>query len=81
MYVQYVHHYILLCMSTVHLLGEDKSKLVIYSTTLLGILTCGTSVLLWWLYKTCFSSKDKYDVKGTYVDVANTYIYVRMCLL
>ena len=48
---------------------EDKSKsnIMVYSTILLGILTCGTAVLLWWLYKEYFSSKDKYDVEGTYV--------------
>ena len=54
-------------ISTVYLLDGDKSKVFIYSTTLLGILTCGTSLLLWWLYKECFSSKDKYDVEGTYM--------------
>ena len=50
-----------------YLLDEDKSKVFVYSTTLIAIFTCGTSVLLWWLYKECFRSKDKYDVEGRYM--------------
>ena len=53
----------------VYLLDEDKSKVFVYSTTLIAIFTCGTSVLLWWLYKECFRSKDKYDVEGRYMNV------------
>ena len=80
MYVRmYVATYYCVYISTVYLLDGDKSKVFIYSTTLLGILTCGTSLLLWWLYKECFSSKDKYDVEGTCVDVRNSYIH--MCSL
>ena len=50
-----------------YLLDEDKSKMFVYSTTLIAIFTCGTSVLLWWLYKEFFMSKDKYDVEGRYM--------------
>ena len=55
---------------------EDKHyNIVHYTTIVLAISTCGTSVLLWWLYKAlvkCFSGKDKYDIEGT-------YIHVHMC--
>ena len=49
---------------------SDKDKhyrIVHVSIIVLGIFTCGTSVLLWWLYKNLaeFTGKDKYDVEGT----------------
>ena len=55
---------------------EEKSNIIVCSTILLGIFTCGTSVLLWWLYKKCCSSKEKYDVEGTLC----TYGYTLMCI-
>ena len=46
---------------------EDKSyKTVQYFIILLGVLTCGTSVLLWWMFKECRNNKEKYNVKGIY---------------
>ena len=68
---------------------EEKSNIIILcSTILLGILTCGTSVLLWWLYKKFCSSKEKYDVEGTcnmlytssYIDVYSFYMNLLVML-
>ena len=56
----------------VHIFSEDD-KTAHYSIIVLGILTCGTSVLLWWLYKACCGSKEKYNVEGKYV-----HVYIRM---
>ena len=56
----------------VHTFTEDD-KTAHYSIIVLGILTCGTSVLLWWLYKACCGSKEKYDVEGEYMCT-----YIRM---
>ena len=60
-------------------LDKDKSKIFLYSTTLLGIFTCGTSLLLWLLYKECCGSKDKYDVEGTYVYVYSVHVKCVHC--
>ena len=54
------------CFVYLYFTDGEKSNIILCSTILLGILTCGTSVLLWWLYKKCCSSKEKYDVEGTY---------------
>ena len=51
---------------------SEKDKTAHYSIIVLGILTCGTSVILWWLYKEFCGSKEKYKVEGKYV---HTYIY------
>ena len=51
-------------------------RIVHASIIVLGVFTCGTSVLLWWLYKSLVvcSNKDKYDVEGNYIYV-HTYVY------
>ena len=54
------------------LLGKDKCyRITSVSIIVLGILTCGTSVLLWWIYRgisECGNSKKNYDLKGaTYI--------------
>ena len=49
------------CCST---LDNEPSIIVVCSTIILGILTCGTSVLFWLSYKKCCGRK-KYDVEGT----------------
>ena len=62
----------------IHLFSEDD-KTAHYSVIVLGILTCGTAVLLWWLYKECCGSKEKYVVEGKYTFVrtySNYCMYV-----
>ena len=54
------------------LLGKDECyRITSVSIIVLGILTCGTSVLLWWIYRRiseCGNSKKNYDLKGaTYI--------------
>ena len=52
---------------------SDKNeccRILNISIIVLGILTCGTSVLLWWLSKgvtecMCGNNKKKYSLKGT----------------
>ena len=61
--------------------NEDKNYRIVHiSAILLGILTCGTSVLLWWLYKSITKclGKEKYDVEGTYTI---TCIFTYICML
>ena len=50
-------------------------RIVHASIIVLGVFTCGTSVLLWYLYKNLVvcGNKDKYDVEGNYIYV-HTYI-------
>ena len=47
-------------------LDKDKNYEIIMAVFIIvpGIFTCGTSILLWWLYKELCSSKDMYDVEG-----------------
>ena len=52
-------------------------KITNVSIFVLGIYTCGTSVLLWWSYKgiaECCSSKKKYSCEGTYT--WTTYVFM-----
>ena len=78
---RYVHAYVSLLLCTFYVRinifsEEDKSyKTMQYSIIVLGVLTCGTSVLMWLLFKGCCTSKEKYNVKGKYT---NMYAYVRM---
>ena len=55
----------------------SDNRVVHASIIVLGVFTCGTSVLLWWLYKTLVvcSNKDKYDVEGNYIRIR---MYVRI---
>jgi len=62
---------------------EDKYYRIVHvSSIILGILTCGTSVLLWWLYSgiitKSLSSKNEYDVKGTII-CAHMYCSYMQC--
>ena len=54
-------------MYCMYIYFSEEDKIAHYSLIVLGILTCGTSVLLWWLYKECCGSKEKYNVEGNYV--------------
>ena len=77
MYITSTHMYI--CTSS----DTDPSSIVVCCTILLGILTCGTSVLFWWLYKKCCGSKERYNVEGTYLctylsTCTSSYVYVSM---
>ena len=66
-YVQWYEH--AMCIDIFS--EENKSyKTVQYSIIVLGVLTCGTSVLLWRLFKECRSSKEKHNVKGKYTYVS-----------
>ena len=60
------------------LFNKDREYRIAHTTVIvLGILTCGTSVLLWYLYKGisgCCNNKRKYSLKGTYV-----CIYFSVC--
>ena len=60
-------------------LDEDECyRTTSVSIIVLGILTCGTSVLLWWIYKTiskCDNNKKKYNLKGMYVCRYLTYLH------
>ena len=56
------------------LLGKDEYyRITSISIVVLGILTCGTSVLLWWIYRRiseCGNGKKNYNFKGaTYITV------------
>ena len=60
---------------------DERCSIITISIIVLGILTCGTSVLLWWIYKViseCGNNKKKYNLEGTYVAtyVAIYLIYV-----
>ena len=70
-----VHSYV----SMSSFIDKDKCCSIInISIIVLGILTCGTSVLLWWIYKRiseCGDSKKKYDLGGTYIA---TYVAIYM---
>ena len=60
---------------------EDKYYRIVHvCSIILGILTCGTSILLWWLcsgiINKCLSSKNEYDVKGTIICVHMHCSYV-----
>ena len=49
---------------------DEEYRIAHVSIIVLGILTCGTSVLLWYLYKgirECYNSNNKYSLKGMYV--------------
>ena len=55
---------------------DECYRITSVSIIVLGILTCGTSVLLWWIYKRlskCGNSKNKYSLKGIYTYV--TYLH------
>ena len=57
---------------------DEEYRIAHVSIIVLGILTCGTSVLLWYLYKgigRCGNNKKKYSLKGMYV-----CIYFSMCI-
>ena len=53
------------------LLGKDECCTIEnISIIVLGILTCGTSALLWWICKAiskCGDSKKKHDLRGMYL--------------
>ena len=72
-----MHTHIYICMY-VCLFNKDREYRIAHATVIvLGILTCGTSVLLWYLYKGisgCCNSKKKYSLKGTYV-------YILVCAI
>ena len=79
----YVHNtYVCMhvCLHTfIYVSSLDKDecyRITSASIIVLGILTCGTSVLLWWIYKRiskCGNSKNKYSLKGIYTYV--TYLH------
>ena len=66
-YVLYVANSTIVFEISMYIYFSEKDKTAHYSIIVLGILTCGTSVLLWWLYKECCGSKAKYNVKGMYI--------------
>ena len=60
---------------------DERCSIINISIIVLGILTCGTSVLLWWIYKgisECGDSKKKYNLEGTYI-ATYVAIYVDLC--
>jgi len=53
---------------------EDKYGRIVHITIIvLGILTCGTSVLLWWLYSGLTKHCCKQDSEGIYM---HTYVHI-----
>ena len=74
-----IHAYlVLLCLRTYVCTSSDNdpSSVIVCCTILLGILTCGTSVLFWCLYKKCCGRKENYNVEGAFVC---TYIPISTC--
>ena len=65
--------YVTLCMFS----GQSKyCKITNVSIIVLGIYTCGTSVLFWWLYKLMYglcNGKEKDSFQGMHVHM---YIYI-----
>ena len=64
---------------------SDKNeccRITSVSIIVLGILTCGTSVLLWWLVSKGVSergnSKTKYNLKGTVHTCIYTFMYISL---
>ena len=54
--------------------SDDYYKIIDVSIVVLGMYTCGISVLLWWMYKgitKCGISSSK----GMYVHIIFTYVY------
>ena len=61
--------------------GEDKyQKITNVSIIVLGIYTCGISVLLWALYKGLCSTREKYtcSMEGMYICYSTSIMYKRI---
>ena len=71
MSVKCTHTHMYICMHAFFNVDKDQEYRITHATIIvLGILTCGTSVLLWYLHKGiggCGNNKKKYSLKGKYV--------------
>ena len=73
-----VEHQLVLLNNMFVCLLDKYVRITNVSIIVLGIYTCGTSVLLWWLYKgitKCCSNNKKISLEGTYL-----HKYVRIVL-
>ena len=62
---------------------DECSRIVHVSIIVLGIYTCGISLLLWWLWtklSTCFPDTVKDDPKGKYISLLTCINIIRMCM-
>ena len=67
MYILYLNNIFMYVRMYIFSDKDEYYRIVHASIIVLGIFTCSTSVLLWWLYKNLAecTGRDKYDVEGT----------------